>query len=327
MVLSAKCKKEVPPLPIPLTGSQIIADHTVVDKFDDIPQYYIDQVKKMWLSYAGESHSEAIRAGLKLLESSYPAYAVSSIETGTPEAYTTSNLRVNRATWGDLTNATGWIHGYGEEDWFTNTTAIARTKAGITYCNTYNLSISAIGFGWCYDMVGWHQPVYGADPVYGCRWYGDTKGSPDSQLAWGLDAADYSITGNSVCMDTYLNATQSYIDHCTANGYATKVFFTTGPIETQSVYEPSYQGHVKHEYIRAYVKADPSRILFDYNDILAYNDDGTQNLLTWNGHTYPVITTTNLGDASIGHIGSEGAIRLAKAMWWMLSRMAGWDGN
>ena len=32
---------------------QIIADHTVVDKYDDIPQYYIDEVKKMWLSYPG----------------------------------------------------------------------------------------------------------------------------------------------------------------------------------------------------------------------------------------------------------------------------------
>ena len=29
---------------------QIIADHTVVDKFDDIPQYYIDKVKEMWVS-------------------------------------------------------------------------------------------------------------------------------------------------------------------------------------------------------------------------------------------------------------------------------------
>jgi len=37
--------------------SQIIADHAVVDKYDDIPQYYIDEVKKMWVSYAGESHA------------------------------------------------------------------------------------------------------------------------------------------------------------------------------------------------------------------------------------------------------------------------------
>ena len=29
-----------------LQYGQIIADHTIVDKFDDIPQYYIDEVKE-----------------------------------------------------------------------------------------------------------------------------------------------------------------------------------------------------------------------------------------------------------------------------------------
>jgi hypothetical protein len=33
-------------------------------------------------------------------------------------------------------------------------------------------------------------------------------------------------------------------------------------------------------------------------------------------------TYTEDGD----HIGQRGALRLAKAMWWMLARMAGWDG-
>jgi hypothetical protein len=27
------------------------------------------------------------------------------------------------------------------------------------------------------------------------------------------------------------------------------------------------------------------------------------------------------------HIGTNGAIKLAKAMWWLLARMAGWDGK
>lgn len=27
------------------------------------------------------------------------------------------------------------------------------------------------------------------------------------------------------------------------------------------------------------------------------------------------------------HIGRIGALRVAKAMWWMLARIAGWDGN
>jgi hypothetical protein len=308
-------------------GSQIIADHTVVDRFDDIPQQYIDEVKKMWLVIAGESHSEAYRTGLTLLEATYPVYAASVKDVGTPEAYTASNLRASRATWGDYSNSSGWVYDYGEEDWFTNGTALSRTKASISYCNTHNISISAIGFAWCYDIVGYRVPTGNRDEVYGCFWFGDSKNGPDGDLAWGLDASDYSLTGNSVNMDTYLNAIEEYINYCKVNGYATKVFFTTGPLETLTPYEPGYQGHVKHEYIRNFVKSDPTRILFDYADILAYNDDGSQNLQTWNGHTYPVMTAQNLGDKSIGHIGSAGAIRIAKAMWWMLARIAGWDGT
>ncbi len=163
---------------------QIIADHTVVDKFDDIPLYYIDQVKKMWISFAGESHSESLRRGLELLEAAYPAYQVTVAEYTDPAPYTTAYLRADANTWGDLTNATGWIRWYGEEDWYTSATAIAHTKAGITRCNTIGPALSAIGFGMC---------------------YGDGGGN-------------------------YITATQSYIDHCTANGYPTKVFFTTGPV-------------------------------------------------------------------------------------------------
>jgi hypothetical protein len=319
-------KKEIPPSPVPLAGTQIIADHTVVDRFDDIPQEYIDKVKQMWLVVAGESHSEGYRTGLTLLESTYPSFAVSVKNGGTPEAFTTSNLRASGATWGDYSNSSGWIYWYGEEDWFTNATAIARTKAGITYCSTHNLSIAAIGFGWCYDMTNDNTST-GTDPLYGIHWYGQSKEGPEGSLAWGLNSEDYSLTGNTVCIDTYLNATQNYIDYCTTNGYATKVFFTTGVVDVLSASERHYTRSIKNDYIRDFVAADTTRILFDYADILCYDDNGTLTTLTWNGHTYPNITTTNLGDASIGHIGSAGAIRLAKAMWWMMARMAGWDGN
>ncbi|MBN1181530.1 MAG: hypothetical protein JXB49_04525, partial [Bacteroidales bacterium] len=38
-------------------NQSIIADHTVVNKFEDIPQQYIDSVKRMWVQVLGESHS------------------------------------------------------------------------------------------------------------------------------------------------------------------------------------------------------------------------------------------------------------------------------
>jgi len=269
------------------------------------------------------------------LESIYPDYSVSVTESGTPEAYTTSNLRVSNATWGDYEHTTGWIYNYGEEDWWTNTTGIKRTKDGITYCNTHSLEIAAIGFGWCWDAMR-GGPTTGTDPVYGVHWYGQSIGSASADpwysdgLPWGIDDADNTVTGNSVNMDTYLAATQSYIDYCTTNGYNTKFFFTTGPVdnwEGNISDEARYQGYLKYEHIRDYVASHPTTVLFDYADILCYDDDGTITTTTWSGHTFPVITSANLNGGYIGHIGPVGATRLAKAMWWMLARIAGWDGN
>ena len=322
------CKEDIPPNSSII--SQIIADHTIVDRYDDIPQYYIDKVKEMWLVCAGESHSGAIRDGMPLLEAINSKYMSSPMYSGTPEPYTNIHLRVSKATWGDYDNSSGWIYGYGEEDWFTNSTGISRTKAGISYCHANSLTVSAIGFGWCADMRTGSTKSSVVDPVYGCYWYGVSVNGPNGNRCWGLDNEDNAITGNTVNMDTYLSVTQGYIDYCTANNIPTKVFFTTGPVDnTIGDYtdERGYQAYLKHEYIRNYVKADPARILFDYADILCYDDDGSLTTSTWNGHEFPLITTLNLIPEEIGHISNAGGIRLAKAMWWMLARIAGWDGN
>lgn len=269
-------------------SKRIVADHTSVRKYIDIPQSYIDEVKKMWLSYAGESHSAAVRVGLTNLETAESKYAVSVIESGTPEAYTTANLRANRATWGDLNNASGWIYSYGEEDWYKSQTAINRTKAGLDYYHNTGPALAAFGFGWCWD--------------------------PNEQEA---------------AMATYNAATQEYEDHCRTNGYLTKVFFTTGPVDaTNASGIVGYYKYLAYQAIRTYASQNKDRILFDYADILCYDNDGSgPNTAEYDGHTFPVITAANKLPDQVGHISNVGALRLAKAMWWMLARMGGWQGE
>ena len=270
----------------PPAGTQIIADHTIVDRYDDIPQCWIDEVKKMRLVIGGESHSAAYREGLNLLEIAYSAYQV-NVGGVPPEGETTSYLRASGVMWGDLWSSNQWVTSYGEEDWFTSATGIYNsieiTKKGITYCNTNDgWYIDAFGLGWCWDQ------------------------------------------GTNV--NTYLNATQQYIDYCIANGYTTKILFTTGPVDS---YAPAdgYQKYLDYEATRNYVIADSSRVLFDYADILVYNDAGEEETSLYNGNTYQVIHPDNMEGTYTGHIGSVGAIRLAKAQWWMMARIAGWDGT
>jgi hypothetical protein len=269
-------------IPVFKVSSQpIIADHTIVAKYQDIPQYYIDEVKKIWISIAGESHSVAYRTGCSLLEQIDSRFNVNVIECGDPESYTNQHLRINRATWGDVDNESGWIYDYGEEDWFTSELAISRTKAGITYCNTHDLILTAIGLGWCWDP--------------------------------------------SINFTDYISASDEYSAYCQSMGYSTKVIFTTGTVDSYTG-EAGYIKHLGYESIRDHVKNSDRLILFDYADILCYNGDGSTNSATWNDHTYPIITDENLGDGSIGHISSAGALRLGKAIWWMLARISGWNG-
>nr|HPM03947.1 T9SS type A sorting domain-containing protein [Candidatus Cloacimonadota bacterium] len=92
--------------------------------------------------------------------------------------------------------------------------------------------------------------------------------------------------------------------------------------------ETGYEKYLGYKQIRDSVRANSTRILFDYADILCYDDDSeTPNTTTWSGNDYPIITTTNSLPEQTGHISNAGALRLAKAMWWMLSRIAGWDGS
>ncbi len=282
-VLLFSCQEESPNIQTQKGVNQIIADHTIIDDFDKIPENYIAKVKEMWVTIPGESHSKAYRIGLTLLEEADNRYSVNITETGPPEPYINSHLRASRATWGDLDHETGWRYSYGEEDWFTSENAVSRTKNGIAYANNNNFVIAAIGFGWCYDP--------------------------------GID------------VDLYLNATQKYIDFCNENNFMTVVFFTTGPVDDGYSPQQGYESSLVYKKIREYVAADSTRVLFDYADILCFDEDGKSNTRSWSGNKYPYITNKNLGEGDIGHIGEKGAIRLAKGMWWMLARIAGWDGR
>ena len=59
-------------------GQNIVADHTVVADYDKIPSVYLDQVKAMMIDLAGESHSGAYPAGLRLLADADPRLAVNT---------------------------------------------------------------------------------------------------------------------------------------------------------------------------------------------------------------------------------------------------------
>ena len=306
---------------------QIVADHTAVEAFDDIPQEYLDMVKSMLVDVSGESHSLAYRLGMNLLESMDNTYQVETYNNDSPPGSTDQNLRIGK-------------HRTMGEDYFFSQSKIADLKSGITAQNNTGNPFDVMGFGWCWDMT-WHNDPGGTmDPVHNVRWAGSSVGGPEGDMRWGLDSEDESLTGNSVSMDTYLDAVNAYQQHCDDNAIPTTWIMTTGPVDGNSGSENGFQRELKHDYIRDYVAEDDSRILFDYADILCWNNDGEQNTADWNDggttRSHAQIHSDNMMDYdgswnTVGHsedgdhIGEVGAVRLAKAMWWMLAKMAGWE--
>lgn len=317
-------------LPLRGVAEPLIADHRAVNFCTNLTAADIARVTRLWISYAGESHSLGVRTGCLLLTNVDSRFQVAVQDAGTPEAATTNHLRVSRATWGDVRHTTGWQYGYGEEDWYTSASAIAQTKLGLYYCAANGPHLDVLAFGWCWDMK-WHNGVGGGTNVtYGTRWAGSSADGPDGDLRWGLTSADDSLTGNRICMDTYLDATEQYRIHSRTSGCATAVIFTTGPVDGLSGDEESYQLQVKNQSIRDYASNTADGILFDYADILCWDNAGVQNTRTWMNYnsmqkTFPAIAADNMLDMNGGyvedgdHIGQRGALRLAKALWWMLA--------
>jgi regulation of enolase protein 1 (concanavalin A-like superfamily) len=322
--------------PIVINGA-IIADHNAVKQFDSIPAEYIDKVKLMLLYIVGESHSTSYGVGLGLLAAQSNKHP--GIGAMLEDIQYAGDLNPSYPTLDPQNPRLRMIRGYGGEGtWFAHVDARQNV---LTMIERYNSQgVSAIGFGWCWDML-WapYAPNRTADidPVYRCRWYGRSQDGPQGDRAWGLDAGDQTITGNSVNMDTYLTLTQAYIDTCIARNYKIKPFFTTGPVDpSMGAYdnpkEQGYQRELKHTKIREWVNAHPNTILFDFADILSHNNSGQLATDTWTDdqnvtHTFPTFHNDN-GVLPYGqyHFGETGAIRVAKAVWWMMARISGWDG-
>lgn len=319
--------------------SAIIIDHTAVALFASIPQYYIDKVKTMRLNVLGESHSTGYVRGVGFVTEDYGSNFASELgmNTVTSADPVTDRFRVDRVR----RSGSNWIDSTGEEEWYTNASGIAGMKSHINWNNTNAHKIDALLFGWCWDMT-WHNDVGGTvDPVYGVRWAGSSEGGPQGDMRWGLDSGDTALTGNTINLDTYLNATEDYQATINAAGQNTVVVFTTGPVDGGgNTGERGYQRHLKQERIRNHVLTN-NRVLFDYEDILTHNDAGQVNNISWNGHTFPYMHPSNMQDyrtVTCGvsspcahtedgdHIGEVGALRIGKAQWVLMARLAGWDG-
>lgn len=316
----------------------LVIDHTTIADFPSLPAAYRALALAHRLLFTGESHSAAYREGLALLETLYAAYASSATESGTPEAARSDALRIDRLRWGGATYDTVTQ----EQNLYTNATAVAAMKAALVHDAAQSVAARIFGHAWCWTMTwdGAGSVDIGGttDPVLACRWTGCSRDGPEGDRVWGLDARDDTLTSNTVCVDTYLGVIESIRRYAHDEGLPTEVVFTTGPVdEFGGSTEQGYARWLKHEHIRDYV-AEHGGILFDYADILSYSNAGAVATSSWTDggsveHVFNEIHADNLTNLEggyendVGHIGSTGAVRIAKALWLLDAYIEGWDGT
>ncbi len=314
----------------PFVNSAIIADHTAVEEFDQIPDYWINEVKKTMLIMSGESHSTSMPNGLNWLESNDSRFQVTT--TGSyPGASTDQYFRFGRG----LYTSSGWI-GAGEEDTWAHPLASTRVQNTIDYLNSQSSPVNALGFAWCWDMCQDGTCYNGSQP-----WSGKAYTSFEGYLNPSAKTINWDLDTTTPNLQDYLDTWESLQQ---ANP-TVKMIYATGPVDSDcsgasvSYGCQGYQRWIKHERIRQWVNQGQDRVLFDFADILTHTNAGAECTTTWTDnyglwgatgtqYTIPTICQENLSPEIVGtHMSENASIRLAKAAWWMMARLAGWNGT
>ncbi|OQX74010.1 MAG: hypothetical protein B6D61_11970 [Bacteroidetes bacterium 4484_249] len=98
--------------------------------------------------------------------------------------------------------------------------------------------------------------------------------------------------------------------------------YATGTAEAWG--SSGYNRYLRNEMIRRYC-IDNNKILFDFADIDCWYN-GEQNSIVYEGETIPVEHQAYYGE-DCGHTNELSTIQKAKAAWWMMARLRGWDSN
>jgi hypothetical protein len=262
-------------------SSYLLIDHTAVQDFDQIPDYWLERAKELTMHYAHTSHGMQIVSGLKYLEENIDAikYSVAYLTfQSNPALPPQENPPAHRIC------DTGWKPA---DYWATEVGRNETRRFADSGLFDYSM------FAWCGDLSG------------------------------SADLAEY--------IDEYLNVLDIFEQEYPNMRFIYQTGHTDG--------YPSYSRlRENNNRIREYCRNN-GKVLYDFADIESWDPDGNYYEDNYNCswceewcNNHPDECVNLPVDCNSGiptccpHTHGYNCYIKAKAYWYMMARLAGWDG-
>ena len=208
------------------------------------------------------------------------------------------------------------------------------------------------------DQVQQNLKVYYGHASHGYQLIAGILRIENNDSKWSV-AVDYflPVEANSLCImrqpqdpDGFFNSVQGYLNanpqinvamFCwcgEANWYDVNQYFTdmqnletanpnvTFVYMTGHAQEAGVGGYYRYQFNQAVRQFcnDNNKVLFDFADLDSWYN-GEQNMASYYGEEFPLEHPQYYGDEE-GHTTYESCENKGRALWWMLARVAGWNG-